>query len=123
VALVWDSFDVDSDSGWSAGAPTRYTFHTAGWWSVSGGVGLTGGTHTRIGTNWALNGVQAGAGQSLSTTAGSNGVITTARSMSIFGNVGDYAELQWLATYSAGTPTTLATFSSQPGMSLLWVHT
>jgi hypothetical protein len=93
-ALIWETVALDSLSGWSAGAPTRWTCTVAGWYKATGGVSFaSGGGETRTAA-WYVNGVLAtgGHGQRVPPTAGTV-VAVDARELTILLAVNDWLEL------------------------------
>ncbi len=102
--LTWSAADKNTDSMWSAGAPTRLTSNTPGWFEYSGAWTLVAGTATgRRLSCPAINGTQVNGGQITVPAAGSASGICPERPL--FMNVTDYMELQALQD-SGGTVAT-----------------
>lgn len=118
TALSWSTADVNSDSIWSAGAPTRLTSNTPGWYELSGKFECTTGITTgRRGTIPAVNGTQLNQ-MLLPGVQSSAGICPD---FPIFLNATDYAELLAFSDV-ASSSTNSGTAIAQAWALLRWAH-
>jgi hypothetical protein len=117
-----DTEDIDSDNGHSTVTNTsRYTLATAGWWRISGGVGMTAnGTGARQISILKNGGVNPGSAQWLAP-----GAVTfsgAARSKCISGIVGDFFEIAIFQNSTIALNTVVVSSDGQSNMSAQWVR-
>lgn len=117
-----DTEDIDTDGGHSTVTNTsRYTVQTAGWWRISGGVGMTAnGTGARQTSILKNSGVNSGSAQWLAP-----GAVTfsgSARSKCISAIVGDFFEIAMFQNSTVALNTVITSVDGQPNMSAQWVR-
>jgi hypothetical protein len=122
TAINLDTEDIDSDNGHSTVTNTsRYTLQTAGWWRISGGVGMTANaTGARQMSILKNSGVNGGSAQWFAPGAVTFSAAT--RTKCIFGIVGDFFEIAIFQNSGGALNTVITSADGQSNMSAQWAH-
>jgi hypothetical protein len=110
---------IDTDGGWNASQPTRYTCQVPGWYAVSGGVGFAANTTGQRMAVIRKNGADYQGGSARMNPAATT-MIVAAPCVLMQLAVGDYAEMYGLQN-SGGALSDNADQYSGSTLNLLWI--
>lgn len=106
TAITFDTEDEDSANGHSTSSNTsRYTAVYAGWYRVSGGASWAVNSTGNRAAYWYTNGTVVPGSETMGPSSASVFHSTTARSILVFLNVGNYVELYGYQTSTASLNT------------------
>jgi hypothetical protein len=117
TTITWPTPTTDTYTGWSAGAPTRYTPKVAGWYDVTGSIGwvfnATGGRSSQLSKNGtAVTQVAVG------NAGGSYNSVVAVSTLIFFNGSTDYVEL--VSNQNSGS--SLNSVVGVTSLTAQWVH-